>query len=49
MNDPLLSSREGDVVTLTLNRPEVRNPISDPDMIDAFERAHPGTVPASAY
>jgi len=39
MNDPLLSSREGDVVTLTLNRPEVRNPISDPDMIDAFERA----------
>lgn len=39
MSEPLLVSRDGDVVTLTLHRPELRNPISDPDMVDAFEQA----------
>jgi len=36
MTEPLLQSRDGAVLTLTLNRPEKRNPISDPDMIDAL-------------
>jgi len=37
LSDPVLyqNSAEG-VVTLTLNRPEARNPISDPDMIEAL-------------
>jgi enoyl-CoA hydratase/carnithine racemase len=34
--EPILLSREGAVATLTLNRPELRNPISDPDTIDAI-------------
>ena len=42
MSEPLLSCRDGDVVTLTLHRPELRNPISDPDLIDAFEQAIAG-------
>jgi enoyl-CoA hydratase/carnithine racemase len=36
MTDILLRSAVGGVVTLTLNRPEQRNPISDPEMIDAL-------------
>lgn len=29
-----METREGGIVTLTLNRPELRNPISDPDMLE---------------
>ena len=36
MSDLILEQRDGQVLTLTLNRPEKRNPISDPDMIDAL-------------
>ena len=36
MSDLILEQRDGPVLTLTLNRPEKRNPISDPDMIDAL-------------
>ena len=35
----LLYEQNGAIVTLTLNRPETRNPISEPEMIDAFEVA----------
>ena len=36
MSDPVLYERNGDIVTLTINRPQVRNAISDDDMIDAL-------------
>lgn len=36
---PLRWAQDGPIVTLTIHRPELRNPISDPDMVDAFERA----------
>ncbi|WP_035934852.1 crotonase/enoyl-CoA hydratase family protein [Knoellia aerolata] len=36
MTQPVLVERDGHVETWTLNRPEQRNPISDPDMIDAI-------------
>lgn len=37
MSDAVLYEAEDDgVVTLTLNRPDMRNPISDPDMIEAL-------------
>lgn len=36
MTEPLLQTRDGAILTLTLNRPEKRNPISDLDMIDAL-------------
>jgi enoyl-CoA hydratase/carnithine racemase len=36
MTDALLYERDGAVVTLTLNRPELRNPISDDDVVDAI-------------
>lgn len=39
MSEPLLYEQDGHVVTLTLNRPESRNPISELDMIEAIERA----------
>jgi enoyl-CoA hydratase/carnithine racemase len=39
VSEPLAFERDGNVVTLTLCRPELRNPISDPDMIEAFEQA----------
>ncbi|MGF7162382.1 enoyl-CoA hydratase/carnithine racemase [Rhodoligotrophos appendicifer] len=39
MSDLILEHRDGAIITLTLNLPEVRNPISDPDMIDALESA----------
>lgn len=39
VSEPLAFARDGNVVTLTLCRPELRNPISDPDMIEAFEQA----------
>ncbi|SMH38071.1 crotonase/enoyl-CoA hydratase family protein [Azospirillum agricola] len=35
MSDPVLYELEDGIVTLTLNRPELRNPISDPDMVEA--------------
>ncbi|MGF1526573.1 MAG: crotonase/enoyl-CoA hydratase family protein [Candidatus Competibacterales bacterium] len=37
--EPLDYQREGSIVTLTLNRPESRNPISEPDMVAAIEAA----------
>ena len=39
MSEPLLYEQDEYVVTLTLNRPESRNPISEPDTVDAFEQA----------
>ena len=39
MTDALLYEQDGSIVTLTMNRPDLRNPISEPDMIDAFEAA----------
>lgn len=39
MAEPLLYQQDGTVVTLTLNRPETRNPISEEDMIGAIEQA----------
>jgi enoyl-CoA hydratase/carnithine racemase len=39
MPEPLLYVQEGAVVTLTLNRPETRNAISEDDMITAVEEA----------
>jgi enoyl-CoA hydratase/carnithine racemase len=38
-SDPLLVTRDGHVMTWTLNRPAQRNPISDPELIDALEAA----------
>lgn len=39
MTDPVLYDMQNGVVTLTLNRPEKRNPISEPDMVDAVVAA----------
>lgn len=39
MSEPLLFEQQGSIVTLTLNRPELRNPISEDDMIEALENA----------
>lgn len=39
MSDPVLYTQEGGIVTLTLNRPDLRNPISEPEMVDALEAA----------
>ncbi|MCP5420793.1 MAG: crotonase/enoyl-CoA hydratase family protein [Gammaproteobacteria bacterium] len=39
MSEPLLIEQQDAIVTLTLNRPELRNPISEDDMIDALESA----------
>lgn len=39
MTSPLLYEFQDHTVTLTLNRPETRNPISEPEMIEAFEEA----------
>ncbi|MCW2241725.1 crotonase/enoyl-CoA hydratase family protein [Azospirillum canadense] len=39
MSAPILYEIEDGIVTLTLNRPELRNPISDPDMVDAMVEA----------
>ncbi len=36
MDDPVLYAQDGHIVTLTLNRPETRNAISDLDMVDAL-------------
>lgn len=38
MTDPLLVERDADgIATVTLNRPELRNPITDLDMVEALE------------
>ncbi|GAA3925441.1 crotonase/enoyl-CoA hydratase family protein [Litoribacillus peritrichatus] len=34
----LLKEQQGQVLLVTLNRPDLRNPISEPDMIEAIER-----------
>jgi len=39
MADPILFDRHGHVVTLTLNKPDELNPLSDPDMIDGLVAA----------
>lgn len=39
MSAPILSQRDGAVLTLTLNLPEKRNPISDPDVVEAVVQA----------
>lgn len=36
MSDEVLVERDGGIATVTLNRPELRNPISDLDMIDSL-------------
>lgn len=36
MADKLLYEQDGHIVTLTLNQPELRNPITDTDFVDAF-------------
>lgn len=38
-SSPLLTAMDGPVLTVTLNRPEKRNPISDQDMVDALVAA----------
>lgn len=37
MTEKLLFARDGHVVTLTLNQPEMRNPVTDLDFVEAFE------------
>lgn len=39
MTDIILQERDDAILTLTINLPEKRNPISDPAVIDALERA----------
>jgi enoyl-CoA hydratase/carnithine racemase len=39
MSEPLLYEQDGGVVTLTLNRPEIRNAISGLDMVEAITAA----------
>lgn len=39
MADLILEERDGAIVTLTLNLPELRNPVSEPEVIDALEKA----------
>jgi enoyl-CoA hydratase/carnithine racemase len=37
MTQPVLTARDGAILTVTLNLPDKRNPISDPAVIDALE------------
>ncbi len=39
MSDPLLYEQDGHIVTLTMNRPELRNPISEAGMVDGIVAA----------
>ena len=39
MSDPVLYEQDGHVVTITLNRPEMRNPISESGMVDGIVAA----------
>ncbi|MCP5370962.1 MAG: crotonase/enoyl-CoA hydratase family protein [Hyphomicrobiales bacterium] len=36
MDEKLLFAQDGHVVTLTLNQPDLRNPVTDADFVDAF-------------
>ena len=36
-DDLMLYEKDGRIVTITINRPEIRNSISAYDMLDAFE------------
>lgn len=38
MTEPILATRDGAILTVTLNLPDKRNPISDPAVIDGLER-----------
>lgn len=38
MTQPVLADRDGAILTVTLNLPEKRNPVSDPAVIEALER-----------
>ena len=40
MNDAVLFDHDGAVVTLTLNRPETRNPVTDPEILAALNDAY---------
>src|SRR5690606_34354998 len=39
MSDPLIFEKEGPVVTLTINRPEIRNPLGAPEDAENFSAA----------
>lgn len=39
MTDPILTCRDGAILTVTLNLPDKRNPVSDPAVIAALEEA----------
>ena len=39
MNDWLKFEKNGSVVTLTMNRPDIRNPLGDPEDVIYFEEA----------
>jgi enoyl-CoA hydratase/carnithine racemase len=39
MTDPILSTRDGAILTVTLNLPEKRNPVSDPAVIEELDAA----------
>ena len=39
MSDLIVYKQDGAIVTLALNRPELRNPISDIDMVNALVAA----------
>ena len=39
MNDWLKFEKNGAVVTLTMNRPDIRNPLGEPEDVQNFEKA----------
>jgi enoyl-CoA hydratase/carnithine racemase len=39
MNDWLKFEKNGSVVTLTMNRPDIRNPLGEPEDVTNFEEA----------
>ena len=39
MNDWLIFEKNGSVVTLTMNRPDIRNPLGEPEDVINFEEA----------
>ena len=39
MNDWLIYEKNGSVVTLTMNRPDIRNPLGEPEDVINFEEA----------
>ena len=39
MSNPVLIERRGGIVTLTLDRPELRNPVTEPDMVSSLVEA----------